>query len=270
MKLLLGADPEIFVLKNKEFSSAHKLVPGTKYRPHKVDNGAVQVDGMALEFNITPASNKKEWIHHIDSVMATLKDMVPKEYSFSEQASAMFSKEHMDDQPKIARMLGCDPDFNAYTKEKNPRPNEKTLLRTAAGHIHLGWGRGMKMDKGHLEECYLLAKQLDVYLGAPSVLLDPDDQRRKLYGQAGAFRPKPYGMEYRVLSNFWIMHTHLQEWVYDTAKLAFNRLMQDEDDSKSCWNNAITAINLGDIWSANKVVKQLQISLPDIGYRRAA
>jgi hypothetical protein len=33
---------------------------------------------------------------------------------------------------------------------------------------------------------------------------DKDKERRKLYGKPGAFRPKPYGCEYRVLSNAWV------------------------------------------------------------------
>jgi hypothetical protein len=33
---------------------------------------------------------------------------------------------------------------------------------------------------------------------------DKDTERRKLYGKPGAFRPKPYGCEYRVLSNAWV------------------------------------------------------------------
>lgn len=53
----IGADPEVFVGREGQFFSAHGLVPGNKRRPHKVDRGAVQVDGMALEFNIDPASS---------------------------------------------------------------------------------------------------------------------------------------------------------------------------------------------------------------------
>jgi hypothetical protein len=45
--------------------------------------------------------------------------------------------------------------------------------------------------------------------------MDKGDLRKQLYGKAGAFRPKPYGAEYRVLSNFWVFDTKLTGWVYD-------------------------------------------------------
>jgi hypothetical protein len=59
MEFKIGADPEFF-LRDKatgKFVSAHGLIPGTKRQPMKVDKGAVQVDGMALEFNIDPVTN---------------------------------------------------------------------------------------------------------------------------------------------------------------------------------------------------------------------
>ena len=52
-KFTIGADPEVFVADSltNTFVSAHDLVPGTKLEPFAVNKGAVQVDGMALEFN---------------------------------------------------------------------------------------------------------------------------------------------------------------------------------------------------------------------------
>jgi len=46
-------------------------------------------------------------------------------------------------------------------------------------------------------------------VGNTLVLLDRDESnitRRKNYGRAGEYRPKPYGLEYRVPSNFWLKH----------------------------------------------------------------
>ena len=62
MQLLLGADPEAFVvLKDGGIPvSAHGLLPGTKDKPFPVEKGAVQVDGMAAEFNIEPAATEDE------------------------------------------------------------------------------------------------------------------------------------------------------------------------------------------------------------------
>ena len=53
--ITVGADPELFVKKGRSFQSAYGMIPGTKQKPKKVIKGAVQVDGMALEFNIDRA-----------------------------------------------------------------------------------------------------------------------------------------------------------------------------------------------------------------------
>ena len=52
MNILIGADPELFVKKDGVVVSGHDLIQGTKADPFPVQDGAVQVDGMALEFNI--------------------------------------------------------------------------------------------------------------------------------------------------------------------------------------------------------------------------
>ncbi len=96
----------------------------------------------------------------------------------------------------------------------------------------------------HFTSCCQLVKQLDYFLGIPSLLLDKDEERRHLYGKAGAFRPKPYGVEYRVLSNFWLKSPELMRWVYNTTHLAISELMKGNElarhypqEAKMCINN---------------------------------
>ena len=77
VKITIGADPEIFVTnKDGRFRSAHGLVPGTKTEPFRVNNGAVQVDGMALEFNIDPVETEDDFVTNITSVMQQMQEMV--------------------------------------------------------------------------------------------------------------------------------------------------------------------------------------------------
>lgn len=211
----VGADPEFFVKKFGKLVSAYGLVPGSKDNPHRVPKGAVQVDGMALEFNIDPADTHAQFEDHMSSVLSSITKMVPG-YEIFVEPVADFGLEYIEAQPDAAKELGCSPDYNAYTKQANPRPDAATPFRTASGHVHIGWtdGRVDINDEGHLEACRALTKSLDVWLGMPSLLWDRDDRRRSLYGAAGAFRPKPYGMEYRVLSNKWIDNPLLRKTIY--------------------------------------------------------
>lgn len=208
MEILIGADPEFF-LRDKEtgkFVSAHGMIEGTKKNPQKVKNGAVQVDGMALEFNIDPARTEDEFTSNVYSVLEQLREMVPDKYEFVFESVAHFDEEYIRNQPEVARQLGCEPDFNAYTHTANPTPDAAVNFRTASGHIHVGWTNGQDVaDPEHIEACEMLAEQLDSYVGLASVVLDPFSIRRSLYGKAGAYRPKPYGMEYRTPSNRWLI-----------------------------------------------------------------
>jgi len=227
MDVLIGADPEFFLKKGGKDVSAYGLVPGDKRDPHKVKDGAVQRDGLAVEFNIDPAESEDQFVHNIDSVMAQLRDMIPNDVEFNINPHVEFDTKYYEDQPDETKELGCDPDYNAYTMQSNKSP-EASPLRAAGGHVHIGWTEGQDVsDRHHVECCADLAKQLDFYLGVPSVLLDEDKTRRSLYGMAGAFRPKPYGMEYRTLSNFWLKDDKLKRFVYRGATMAVNKLVNE-------------------------------------------
>lgn len=226
MQILLGADPEVFVSMGGIPVSAHGMIPGTKKKPHPVEAGAVQVDGMALEFNIDPSATEEAFVHNLQTVFSKLESMIPEGHRLNVVPSVFFAPDHLKAQPKEALELGCDPDFNAYTGQTNERPDNQTTMRTAAGHVHIGWTKDAEPhSQMHFAMSRQLTRQLDFFLGIPSVLIDADKERRKMYGKAGAFRPKTYGCEYRVLSNFWLKSPDLMKWVFNTTQLAVSELL---------------------------------------------
>jgi hypothetical protein len=46
-----------------------------------------------------------------------------------------------------------------------------------------------------------------------------------MYGAAGAFRPKTYGVEYRVLSNAWLLSEARMRFVFKQTQTAVNNLI---------------------------------------------
>lgn len=224
--LKFGADPEVFVKRGGVFVSAHELVPGTKKKPHKVKLGAVQIDGTALEFNIDPASTEEEFVRNIQTVLATLGGMARMSdpgIELAVEPVADFDPDHFYNLPPSALELGCEPDFNAYTEMPNPRPFTVEPMRTASGHIHCGWDVNPDPEQ-HRQDCIDVVKQLDKSLLEMSYEWDKDERRRSLYGAPGAFRIKPYGVEYRVLSNVWIKDEATIRTVFNVTKKAMEDL----------------------------------------------
>ena len=216
-----GCDPELFVVDGDgKFVCADGLIPGTKDEPFKVELGAVQVDGMAAEFNTDPAESFEEFDRNVSTVLRQLKGMLPRGYDLVALPSVRFEQDVWDSAPYHAKVLGCTPDYNAWTGEANSPPEDKDnpTLRTASGHLHIGWTDDVDTtDATHIGHCQDLVKQLDLYLGGWSLQHDTDPTRRRLYGKAGACRYKPYGVEYRVLSNFWVTSK-------TTRRLVWNRM----------------------------------------------
>lgn len=238
----VGADPEVLLMHNQKFVSAHDLLPGDKENPFLVPFGAVQVDGMAAEFNIDPASSYEEFNHNLTEVQNTLAGMIGDK-EFIKKASVQFTEEFAMTVPPLNRILGCSSDYNGWTQEENPPPDGEALMRTAGGHAHIGgFTSEDAFDLRHYRTCARLARILDSTIGVYSILWDKDDDRRSMYGQAGAFRPKTYGMEYRSLSNAWIFEKKLTRFVYDgvekALELMFNKDYEPDPQIQDIINNS--------------------------------
>jgi hypothetical protein len=233
MKPTIGADPEFFLYDTaaNKYVSAHGLVPGTKEKPFKLKDGACQLDGTAVEFNINPASSSYEFSYNIGSVLAELRGMIPQKYQFKFTPSVMYDPDTWKDIPDNSKELGCNPDYNAVGNEPEkarvPKalPKQYETLRTGAGHIHVGWTSNKEpMEKSHFWDATELTKQLYYVFKKASPIWDNDNLRNKLYGSGAAFRPKPYGTEFRSPSNAWLNYPRLWEWIFDATKATFRSL----------------------------------------------
>lgn len=208
MRIKIGCDPELFLHNGMEYVSAHEGFPGTKREPFKLEKGAVQVDGTALEFNIDPAENADEFDGNIKIVLKQMEDMVRKvdqSLAMTYSPVAEYEEIYFALLPVSTKALGCEPDFDVNGEIKTPSEELlRTPVRTAAGHIHIGWTEGENpFDEKHFERCKTIAK---AFVGqrffTPRTPLER--QRVKYYGVPGSFRPKPYGVELRTPSNLWV------------------------------------------------------------------
>lgn len=233
IELKIGSDPESFIRNKKtgQFVSAEGIIPGDKKNPYRVDKGAVQVDGLAAEFNIDPATTAEEFSNNLVSVTKTLDEMVKKhdkdlEIVFTPFAN--FDPVYFEGLSAESKILGCDPDFD-YNGAVMPKDEKLSgsPFRTAAGHIHIGFTEGEDpMNAYHFEDCRFLAKHFHnsfmdyIVLGRYRTI--EETKRLKYYGGKGAFRPKSYGVELRQFSNVWVRkpedHIKMFDFITNTIK----------------------------------------------------
>lgn len=253
----LGCDPEIFLVDAAQvLRSAVGKIGGTKYNPRPLPLGqgyAVQEDNVAIEFNIPPAEAREQFVSSIGNTVAFLADQIFEMYGLrlSPLSAAVFDKAELDS-PE-AKTFGCDPDFNVWTNKVNPRPKAANqALRSCGGHVHVG----IQVDHNQARQ---LGKIMDLTHGVPATLMDDGELRKQLYGKMGAVRYKSYGLEYRVLSNFWIFDPKYRGWVWDNTELAINML--DKFDIDSLRDPIQQAINENNKDVAYSLVQQYNIPM---------
>ena len=210
MSIRLGSDPEVFLQDNtgKPISSIGYIM-ADKWNPLQIPDMpkgfTLQEDNVSLEYGIPPASSAEQFIEHIKAVMEKSKEYLPG-LSFSKLSCIVFPEDQMEH--PMAHIFGCEPDFDAWSLKDNQKPNPPhPFMRSAGGHIHV------ETKRNPIE----VVRSMDLFLGVPSVLMDNGEDRKKLYGKAGAHRIKPYGVEYRTLSNFWIFEDRLIQWAWDNT-----------------------------------------------------
>lgn len=233
----LGADPEFFLIDKKTGRnvSAHDKIPGTKAQPYPMKNGAyIQADGTAVEFNIRPTNDPQDFKDAIVDALDQIKGFVDtKRYKFDFSPVVQYSHQLWRHLPLSATQLGCDPDFNAYLEKQNDPHDPGKYTRTGSGHLHIGFTEvDNPKDLHHMGDCQLFTKALDSTI-YPTYKLWEDygyafESRHFNYGSPGNFRPKPYGLEYRVLSNAWLKYPNLYPLLFKAVEETFNRLMKGD------------------------------------------
>ena len=89
--ILLGSDPEIFVENDLEIVTAEGLIEGTKWEPYPIseDGHCIQIDNIAMEFNIPPSATKEEFVNNINYVKDYLKIVAESPSSKSDRSCGM-------------------------------------------------------------------------------------------------------------------------------------------------------------------------------------
>lgn len=240
----VGADPELFLKQNGELVSAEGIIGGSKHKPKRIDDKGhfVQEDNVMVEFNIPPCNTKEEFVEEIGFMIDWLNAFVKvKGFELDFSASGVLDEKYL--KTEQACEFGCEPDYNVYLKDINQAPEPSTNLRCCGGHIHIGY------NKPDQETTEYIVYALDIMIGLDSILLDNDRLRRSMYGKAGSFRFKDYGLEYRTLSNFWIKDEKLISWVYERVEKAIDLVNSGLMPSilEKFENNIQNVINKNDI-----------------------
>lgn len=270
----VGADSEAFVFSKKENKvvSSIGLIGGSKYSPKDTSQFGFcySEDNVLAEFTIPPTESREEFINNILLGQNLFKEILPEsDFELLIKASHKFEPEQL--MSYGAQEMGCEPDQNAWLGGKtNPRPRSpKDGLRSAGTHVHIGYTLDSELAKaldwGDADRKDInrhLIKWMDLFLGVPFMKVDKDMERRRLYGKAGAYRDKPYGVEYRTLSSVWTKSKELIGWVYDQTQKAIDRVSMVETINDSMYERIANAINLGHTPTIDGLIEEYKLQTP--------
>lgn len=227
----IGADIEFFLRRRidnslVEASEVLRIPEGKDKIECKF--GHIHVDGIAAEICPNQSTKANVFTNNVLGLITKLESICGDDYFVSRESSVSFDEDFYSTLSPETRVLGCNVDYDAYTLEPNKRPDDR-LERFAGGHIHVSWESPTLpksfdvTNKVHLKTCSTFVQTLDLTLGLYSVLWEKDfKNRRSMYGKSGSFRPKSYGVEYRVLDNSWVFNTNSIMFVFETVMTSFN------------------------------------------------
>ena len=259
----LGSDIEFFLRHREtgEMVSAEGYAKGTKEVPFIFDASnrfwATSQDNVAYEGNIPPVNTKEDWRKNITRLIDYINSTLPPQLCTVAIPAFDFDPKYLN--TEATRQFGCSETYNCWTKQVNPSPNNFTNLRSTGKHIHAAWE---EMDIETIEN---FIKSMDLFCGVPSVILEPANKRRELYGKAGEFRfsSEIDRAEYRVLSSYFASSEELIDYTYDQTHLAIDYVNEGNiiNTESTLGQDIIRAINTSNKDLAEKIVRELNIPI---------
>lgn len=225
----IGADPELFITKRKSVVSSDEVLTrnGNNGEYRYNGYGKIVQDGIQVELNPNYAFCRETFNVIIMRLILTLSGMLKSGEKIDRNVTTQLTKRKFGSLPDDKKMFGCQPSDNIHTKEQSVMMLDPSvyLYRSAGGHIHLG--NPLAQTKNNklsqiIQDPARLIPIIDIVAGNTLVLIDRDPgnvERRKNYGRAGEYRVQDYGLtsfghpnigiEYRTLSNFWLLAPEL-------------------------------------------------------------
>lgn len=261
-QLTVGSDPEFMVVRDGRIRSAIPIM-GQHDKEHPLElrrNYKVFADNVNLEMNIPPAYSADEFCSNFRTMFTLGNDFLRDANGHLHvQASHEFDPEDLLDEG--AMVFGCRAEQCSYLDDEGaplifeaPDPYIVGSLRSCGGHVHIGRsdfkkckGEGFLLDFSSQFEA---VKFMDIFVGLPLTFVDKDPtnmRRKRLYGKPGSFRPTPFGVEWRAVSNFWTHHPDLVRLTFDLTDFAINYYYENPDYIKSINPMSVfNALNSGD------------------------
>jgi hypothetical protein len=256
----IGTDAELFLASTEnEIISAEGIIPGTKHEPFQFSERnryfAVSLDNILAEFCIPPSKSESEWLQNIKTSMDYVNFLASKENCKAVAVpAARVDKKYL--QTPNARLFGCESDYNVWIRAVNPKPKAAGNLRSGGFHVHLGY----EQPETSVTEAWI--KTMDLFVGVPSVLQEPSNERKSLYGKAGAFRFKDYGAEYRTISNYILQSEELTKWIFRATQNAIDFVnAHDVTILDEYMEQIVDAINNNNSLTAQTLINQFNLEL---------
>lgn len=236
-----------------------------RYHPEDVVDSQFVIDGVQAELHPRPATCRALLGNEIASCFRNLSKMMQEKGVTADFSQCVeVSQKEMDTLSEKNKVFGCAPSLNAYEGGESKITVDPKVYRgrAAGGHIHIGnsysmyltnpeyreqfraayelnkdfnnpWMTANRLDKA-LKTSEIIVPVLDIVLGNTCVLIDRNPanvERRKVYGKAGEHRIKDYGIEYRVLSNFWLRSYQLMSFVTGLCRFAVHLVEQSKPEN---------------------------------------
>jgi hypothetical protein len=262
-ELKWGSDPEVFVV-----DGDGEILPSWKFLPPKekakpftrpeIDFGvSAFTDGFQAESRDTGGWTCLQWV--IYAIRLGLRNILSEAQKhqgaaqFTQENTPVVKKDYLENEPMENVMLGCSPSHNVYGLmgdfPGNPR---KLKYRFAGGHIHISHFRHPDRIERYVKA---LDKIVGIYFVAAAAGID-NPIRRKYYGQAGEYRKPKWGLEYRALSNAWLIHPAVAHLAFILARGVINLVDADLDKLIPFGDElTIETINNCDVDFARKIVR---------------
>lgn len=256
-----GTDPEFFVLDAKG-----KVIPARRFLPDKKAHKGSFFDGLQAEITPIATGCLQTFSSHLWQKLLDVQAYAQKfdstaritsrnHFHFSSEEMASFTEEDLQ--------FRCSTSLNIYDDAGELPDAKQYPWRFAGGHLHIGCGR---KSPAVLKE---MVRALDAIVGVAGVSLARNfdtPERRRMYGRAGEFRVPKHGLEYRVLSNFWLCSPLIYHLVFELMRYAY-RLGEagaldavyeaSEEEIRHC-------INRCDVQLALKLIKRNEILYTNI------